>query len=252
MTFIDDEPFTDVEIAHIYGAKAGSARYDETMTDNERRAFSNLVLMCSPHHDLIDTRHPDNYPADTLLTWKAEREAAMGIDRKNLTGVTEEGLVDALMKAIASVAPERTAVVELGLGLISPVRCLTFPVEKAKDYLFLDMYKNVGEPALIVTVRNPGALKLYVNHQSLHFDPFGAALLDLGHFPFNPSLPQEIDSGASSQWFYNLAVISAMVTVCRKQNGVVEALRAKAGLGSGEEFESRPLPIDYLLFRSER
>ncbi|MBT8161461.1 MULTISPECIES: hypothetical protein [Arthrobacter] len=246
VVFIDDEAFTEAKIAHIYGANEGSARYDPGMTDNERRAFANLMLLCGPHHELVDTRHPDAYPAETLLQWKAEREAEMGIDRNTLAGVTEEGLVDAILKAIASVPPQRTAVVELGLGLASPGGCLSFPVETAKDYLFLDMYKDVGMPVLILTVRNTGALKAYVNNQSVHFNPYGAALFDPNHFPYNPSMPKQLDAGESSQWFYDLFAVIKMVSFCRDMNGVVEDLVAKVGLGSGEEFESDPLPVDYL------
>jgi hypothetical protein len=33
----------------------GSPRYDLDMTDEERRSFPNLILVCKPHHDLIYT-----------------------------------------------------------------------------------------------------------------------------------------------------------------------------------------------------
>ncbi|WP_404498094.1 hypothetical protein [Arthrobacter sp. GAS37] len=212
------------------------------MTDDQRRAFANLMLLCGPHHELVDTRHPDDYPAETLLKWKAEREAAMGIDRNTLAGVTEESLIDAILKTIATAPPQRTATVELGLGLASPSGCLSFPVEIAKDFLFLDMYKDLGTPVLILTVRNTGALKAYVNNHSVHFNPYGAALFDPTHFLFNPRMPKQLDAGESSQWFYDLSLIATMVAVCRKKNGVVENLVAKIGLGSGEEFMSSPLP----------
>jgi hypothetical protein len=37
------------------------------MTDAERNAFSNLMLLCHPHHTLIDKTAPDNYPAPDLI-----------------------------------------------------------------------------------------------------------------------------------------------------------------------------------------
>ncbi|MFJ5608195.1 hypothetical protein ACIQCJ_02195 [Streptomyces sp. NPDC093221] len=48
------------EIAHIRAAEEGGPRADKTMTNNERRAFENLLLLCAKHHQLIDdteTRH---------------------------------------------------------------------------------------------------------------------------------------------------------------------------------------------------
>ncbi|MER7196702.1 hypothetical protein CG723_41025 [Streptomyces sp. CB01635] len=42
------------EIAHIRAAESGGARFDPGMTNNERRAFTNLVLLCPTHHTLID------------------------------------------------------------------------------------------------------------------------------------------------------------------------------------------------------
>lgn len=51
--FVDTHPVTNVQISHIRGAKSGSARFDPAMSDAERAHFSNLVLLCKPHHDLV-------------------------------------------------------------------------------------------------------------------------------------------------------------------------------------------------------
>ena len=58
MCFIDDEPYINYQIAHIRDAMPGN-RYDPAMTNDERRAFQNLILLCKPHHELVDSRHPD-------------------------------------------------------------------------------------------------------------------------------------------------------------------------------------------------
>jgi hypothetical protein len=42
------------EMAHIEGEKPGSARYRESMTDDERNSFENLILLCPEHHTIID------------------------------------------------------------------------------------------------------------------------------------------------------------------------------------------------------
>lgn len=63
-----------VEIAHISAATQGGPRYDPAMTDDERRADSNLILLCDEHHQLVDEQ-PQYYTAEMLRRWKAQREA---------------------------------------------------------------------------------------------------------------------------------------------------------------------------------
>ncbi|WP_148660105.1 hypothetical protein [Streptomyces globisporus] len=42
------------QIAHIRAAETGGPRFDEAMTNNQRREFGNLLLLCAKHHRLID------------------------------------------------------------------------------------------------------------------------------------------------------------------------------------------------------
>jgi hypothetical protein len=77
---------------HIRGAYSGSARYDQAMSDDERRGFGNLVVMCKPHHEVIDVREPDLYTAEVLLRWKAQREASPSEALERLREVTPSGL----------------------------------------------------------------------------------------------------------------------------------------------------------------
>jgi hypothetical protein len=51
------EPYIDYEIAHIRDAEPGN-RHVADMTVAERRAFANLVLLCTPCHKLVDKTHP--------------------------------------------------------------------------------------------------------------------------------------------------------------------------------------------------
>jgi 5-methylcytosine-specific restriction endonuclease McrA len=63
------------KIAHIRGAEPTSPRYDETMSDDQRRAFENLILLCSECHDRVDdVELQDDYPVDLLTSWKTEHE----------------------------------------------------------------------------------------------------------------------------------------------------------------------------------
>jgi predicted restriction endonuclease len=63
---VDDEAVVAVETAHIRGALRDSARYDAAMTDEERRAFANLLLLCTAHHKLVDRLKPAENPPELL------------------------------------------------------------------------------------------------------------------------------------------------------------------------------------------
>ena len=78
------------KIAHIVGAEPGSARHDPTWTPDHLRDVSNLVLLCSVHHDKID--HPDSrdqYPVGFLRKMKEKHETPF---RRAFKGFEEEFL----------------------------------------------------------------------------------------------------------------------------------------------------------------
>ncbi len=61
------------EICHIEAVSPKGARYNSTMTDEERRYFDNLILLCDEHHKMIDN-NPDEYPVSLLNQWKQNHE----------------------------------------------------------------------------------------------------------------------------------------------------------------------------------
>lgn len=63
------------QIAHIYGERPGSARYEPTMTDGDRASFWNLILLCPWCHTLIDRLDPRGHPPDLLIEMKAKHES---------------------------------------------------------------------------------------------------------------------------------------------------------------------------------
>ena len=92
------------EVAHIAGKHGGkhgsrpSARYDETMTSEERDSVSNLICLCSTCHRMIDA-HPYgelNYPVELLRSIKKEHEekVATAIE-EGVTSVTFHELEEA-------------------------------------------------------------------------------------------------------------------------------------------------------------
>jgi hypothetical protein len=61
------------EAAHIRGAKPGSARYDPTMTDEQRSDISNGIWLCRLCARKIDTDEK-RFPAKLLLIWREGHE----------------------------------------------------------------------------------------------------------------------------------------------------------------------------------
>jgi hypothetical protein len=61
------------EICHIKGQKLGAARYDPEQAPAERHAYENLILLCSPHHTVIDDDE-EAYTVDRLRKMKSDHE----------------------------------------------------------------------------------------------------------------------------------------------------------------------------------
>ena len=68
------DPVVLGEAAHIAGEQANAARYDASMTDEERNHYCNLIYLCGDHHTQIDKQHA-HFPVEALHRLKAEHEA---------------------------------------------------------------------------------------------------------------------------------------------------------------------------------
>lgn len=245
IVLVDGEPVSNVEIAHIRGAVPGSPRYDPAMTDDERRSFANLILLCTPHHKVVDRLHPEDYPVEVLVGLKAQHERDAGIDGSALSPLTEDRLLDLIEKAVASAKPQRQLAVEIGLGVSAPGKMVTFPSDTAKDYF--GIYADLGPAVLIVTVRSQGALKAYVNNHAIRFEPAGVVLHGTDDFPsVNPRLPCPVEPGESRSWRYSLELVTTMVSFLQKQGQPVTAVVAEVSLGSGEDLQSAKMAVESL------
>lgn len=248
VVFIDEEPVCNVQIAHIHGANPRSARYEPSMTDDQRRAFANLILLCTPHHTLVDRLRPDQYPATALQEWKQQREADAGIDNAALAELTEDRLVELIEKAVGAAGPQRSVTAELGLGVtLGHDKRVSWPPEKAKDYFFSD--PEYGPPVITVTARNQGALKAYVDSCRIKVAPSGPTLTMMGEFPLtNPALPCSLDVGESCVWQFTLEPFLRAVRATRAvfPEGSADSLIGEVTLGSGETVETPELPACYL------
>ena len=63
------------KICHIEAASSKGPRYNANMTNDERRHFDNLILLCDECHSVID--NPENevkYSVETLKEWKRNHE----------------------------------------------------------------------------------------------------------------------------------------------------------------------------------
>ena len=64
------------KICHIEAAKENGPRYNPNMTDDDRRHFNNLILLCDECHSIIDNKENETaYPVSLLREWKKEHES---------------------------------------------------------------------------------------------------------------------------------------------------------------------------------
>jgi hypothetical protein len=98
----DGQAFTQYQIAHIRDARPGN-RFVQNMTDDERRSFSNLILLCVPHHERIDKREPEKYSIELLHQWKVDHECQLGL-QVGLESFTEDTLGPALIAVAENVS----------------------------------------------------------------------------------------------------------------------------------------------------
>jgi hypothetical protein len=60
------------QVCHIEAAEPGGERYNPTKSDEERRAYANLLILCYPHH--VETDDVTCYPVQALKEMKALHE----------------------------------------------------------------------------------------------------------------------------------------------------------------------------------
>ncbi len=61
------------KVCHIEAASSKGPRYREKMTDEERRLYDNLILLCDEHHSIIDNKKNEGkFSKELLLVWKNE------------------------------------------------------------------------------------------------------------------------------------------------------------------------------------
>lgn len=112
MTQKDGNPIVQFEIAHIRdelppknkGADIGWRYFPaEDLNQKQRNHFSNLILLCSPCHKLIDKISPCDYSVQTLTSWKHANEGLRGAALAETLGDIQQIKLNALViEAITS------------------------------------------------------------------------------------------------------------------------------------------------------
>ena len=64
------------EMAHVFAANKLVPRANTELSETERGAFENLILLCSTCHTIIDKAEQD-FPDQLLATWKRDHEARL-------------------------------------------------------------------------------------------------------------------------------------------------------------------------------
>lgn len=99
LRMIDDEPFLNLEIAHMRAFEDNGPRSEEDLDLRERNSFGNLILLCTPHHKLVDGPRSEEFPVEILEAWKDARESD-GVDAlAGLTDLTEDKLAKMIQGA---------------------------------------------------------------------------------------------------------------------------------------------------------
>jgi hypothetical protein len=64
------------DICHIEAAEEGGQRFNPNMTNEERRSFSNLILLCREHHKVTDD--VNRFPKERMYEMKLKHEEKYG------------------------------------------------------------------------------------------------------------------------------------------------------------------------------
>jgi hypothetical protein len=245
---VNNEPIVAVEIAHIYGALPGSARFVETMTDDQRRAFENLILLCTVHHKAVDGPRRDDYPPELLQQWKLDNEPSEGIEALESAGLTDEILEKVLEQVVAKVGPTREIEVSLSPGLMttSMGAAVTGDLETLYQILSINDHLKAHEQVAVADIRNTGTIAVSIAAVDLWLvlgDPEKPAhftLMGRNDFPIqNPGLSHRLEDGDAVSWQTKMGTIIDMVAGAKAAGLDVVGIRARVRLATGEEVESQ-------------
>lgn len=62
------------QVCHIEAAKPGGKRFNPCQSDEERRGYENLIILCYPHH--VETNDVDSFSVEQMREMKKKHEAS--------------------------------------------------------------------------------------------------------------------------------------------------------------------------------
>jgi len=88
-------------VSHIYGVRPHAARYQAGLRQQERDSFTNLLLLCLPHHEEVDDEKTGEqlYPPELLRQWKTDHEGSNGPLLAQLGAVDPDQVIELLTAA---------------------------------------------------------------------------------------------------------------------------------------------------------
>lgn len=240
-----------MDMAHIRGAKTSSARYDPSMTDDERAGSDNIILMCNTHHKLIDRYEPEKYATDILKQWKLDNEPSK--TQQSLRELSRSRSLEELLEEIAPmIRPERRVEVDLGIGVLNAGQAMTVPVGDFVRLTADNPHLLDRTAVLVASVRNVGQLDVSLDGVDFIFtirrcsdEGSGSefSLMGNNELPsINPTLPHRVRNGDRVNYFMFLKRAHAIAAVMTKHGKPVNAVRVAAQLATGEKISSPSEP----------
>lgn len=241
---VNGHPVVGVQIAHIRGAEPSSARYDPLMTDKERAAFPNLILLCQPHHTYVDRVDPHTYPAAVLEEWKEQNEPVEGLRiLRELTLATLESQIEA---AVLKVGTLRLVKVDVSWAVrTGPTGWVDVP------YSVIPTNESLQNLPIrfCVNVVNEGLADVSIDAIQILTELSGATeypryLPDIPPSDLYPQLPYRLRSGDAKAWLLPLEVFSLLDAGLAAALGRIDiaSVFTLIRLATGEESESGRVP----------
>lgn len=249
-----EQPISNLQIAHIRGARPGSPRFDPSMSDTQRAGISNLLLLCKPDHEVVDRLDPEGHPAEILEDWKTRRESSV-LDASALVGVDEFNLESLLEQVAATFRPQREATIDLKAAarVADGYMFMTGPFEGFDSVASVNR-ETVGERVLRVTIRNMGRLAVSVTSIDLKLDvlvddqPMPLTLSGRNDYPgLNPTLPSRVEDGERLTWICSSGTLLQMFSGAQASPGEASDVYVRVALATGESMESQHVPITLVL-----
>ena len=248
MRDVEGQPIVAVDIAHIRGARPGSARFDPSMTDEERAGFSNLILLCTAHHKLVDRIEPERYPTDLLERWKEDNEPADGLEELLRDDAVNESNLEALItRAVEKAGAVRRIEVDVGVAVVlHPTEFFTYPFEGFGALVEANPHVGAQPHLVCVNIRNSGGMAAVIQGVDLYFeyrlsesDTAASTLMGRNDLPdTNPPLPYRLQDGAAVQWLTKRETIAMLASGATEVELQPAAMYAVVRLASGESVES--------------